>query len=64
MKRVLVETTIEQVLEVSDNTTLDDVLEFLANSQSFRESIENLETKDIKFLDIIVTDEKAQFYID
>lgn len=64
MKNVLVTTTIKQYLEVSDETTLDDVLSYLADNQSFREAFEDMGTSDMQFLNITVADEKAEFYID
>lgn len=64
MKNVLVTTTLEQYLEVSDETTLDDVLSYLSNNQSFREAFEDMGKSNMQFLNITVANEKAEFYID
>ena len=46
MKRVIVETVLTQELEVPDNWEREDVLDFLAEYQSFRTAFQGVSNED------------------
>ena len=59
MKRVLVETLLTQELEVPDEWAREDVLDFLAEYQSFRTAFQGVSNEDqtARIIDLGVQDE-------
>ena len=59
MKRVLVETLLTQELEVPDEWAREDVLDFLAEYQSFRTAFQGVSNTDqtARIIDLSVQDE-------
>lgn len=60
MKKVIVRTLLTQELEVPDEWAREEVLDFLAEHQSFRSAFQGVGNKEAKIEDIYVIEEVVE----
>ena len=59
-RTVVVTTTLNQYLEVPADATNDEILTFLAATQSFRDAFVGVEAQGFEVVNIVVTDEVVE----